>query len=81
MKVKIKQKEVVGIVEKKSGRRGLGSVFGFWIVGVVCVVVIIVVVGCVDVNVLWCLGFLVSFCIKFSDIIFSEIGKVYGKIM
>ncbi|XP_073394447.1 protein VTE6, chloroplastic [Physcomitrium patens] len=78
-KVKIKQKEAAGIAEKKSGRRGPGSVFGSWTAGAVCAAATIAAVGRVDANVLWRLGFLASFCTKLSDTISSEIGKAYGK--
>lgn len=78
-KVKIKQKEAAGIAEKRSGRRGPGSVFGSWTAGAVCAAATVAAVGGVEWQALWHLGFLASFCTKLSDTISSEIGKAFGK--
>ncbi|KAG0618828.1 hypothetical protein M758_4G094500 [Ceratodon purpureus] len=78
-KLKIKQKEAAGIAEKRSGRRGPGSVFGSWTAGSVCAAATVAGLGGVEWEVLWRLGFLASFCTKLSDTISSEIGKAYGK--
>ncbi len=78
-KVKVKQKEAAGIAEKKSGRRGPGSVLGSGAAGVLCASAAIARVGGLEWEALWHLGFLASFCTKLSDTISSEIGKAYGK--
>ncbi|CAK9861115.1 unnamed protein product [Sphagnum jensenii] len=78
-KVKVKQKEAAGIAEKKSGRRGPGSVLGSGAAGVLCASAAIAGVGGLEWEALWHLGFLASFCTKLSDTISSEIGKAYGK--
>jgi len=78
-KVKIKQKEAAGIAEKRSGRRGPGSVFGSWTAGALCAAATVAAVGGLEWQALWRLGFLASFCTKLSDTISSEIGKAFGK--
>lgn len=78
-KVKIKQKEAEGIAEKRSGRRGPGSVFGSWTAGAVCAAATVAALGGLEWKALWRLGFLASFCTKLSDTISSEIGKAFGK--
>jgi uncharacterized protein (TIGR00297 family) len=77
--VKIKQKEAAGIAEKKSGRRGPGSVWGSGTAGALCAVATIAGLGGFQWTALWKLGFVASFCTKLSDTISSEIGKAYGK--
>jgi uncharacterized protein (TIGR00297 family) len=78
-KVKIKQKEAAGIAEKRSGRRGPGSVFGSWTAGALCAAATVTALGGLEWQALWRLGFLASFCTKLSDTISSEIGKAFGK--
>lgn len=66
-KVKIKQKEAAGIAEKRSGRRGPGSVFGSWTAGALCAAATVTALGGMEWQALWRLGFLASFCTKLSD--------------
>ncbi|XP_051134730.1 protein VTE6, chloroplastic-like [Andrographis paniculata] len=78
-KVKMKQKEVQGIAEKRKGRRGPASVIGSSAAGCICAFFLINGIGGHAFAHLWELGFLASFCTKLSDTVSSEIGKAYGK--
>ncbi|MQL99660.1 hypothetical protein Taro_032384 [Colocasia esculenta] len=78
-KLKIKQKEAMGVAEKRRGRRGPGSVIGSSAAGCVCALLSIYGAGGVAFLRLWQLGFVASFCTKLSDTVSSEIGKAYGK--
>ncbi|KAH7686302.1 putative membrane protein [Dioscorea alata] len=78
-KVKISQKEAMGVAEKRRGRRGPGSVIGSSAAGCVCALLSVYGVGGVAYAQLWKLGFVASFCTKLSDTVSSEIGKAYGK--
>ncbi|KAJ0971457.1 hypothetical protein J5N97_019416 [Dioscorea zingiberensis] len=78
-KVKISQKEAMGVAEKRRGRRGPGSVIGSSAAGCVCALLSMYGVGGVAYAQLWKLGFVASFCTKLSDTVSSEIGKAYGK--
>ncbi|KAJ3695125.1 hypothetical protein LUZ60_000502 [Juncus effusus] len=78
-KVKIAQKEAMGIAEKRSGRRGPGSVIGSGAAGSLCALMSILGFGGDVLSPLWKLGFVASFCTKLSDTASSEIGKAYGK--
>lgn len=78
-KVKITQKEALGVAEKRRGRRGLGSVIGSSAAGCVCSFLSIYGIGGEAFVHLWELGFVASFCTKLSDTVSSEIGKAYGK--
>ena len=78
-KVKISQKEAMGVAEKRRGRRGPGSVIGSSAAGCVCALLSVYGVGGVAYVQLWKLGFVASFCTKLSDTVSSEIGKAYGK--
>jgi uncharacterized protein (TIGR00297 family) len=76
-KIKLEQKQAEGIAEARGGRRGVGSVWGSGIAGILCAVFAIAGVGPgVD---LWRLGFVASFCSKLSDTTASEVGKAYGR--
>ncbi|KAK1286004.1 hypothetical protein QJS10_CPB20g01726 [Acorus calamus] len=78
-KLKINQKEALGVAEKRRGRRGPGSVIGSSAAGCVCAFLSIYGVGGEVVAALWRLAFVASFCTKVSDTVSSEIGKAYGK--
>ncbi|KAF9589169.1 hypothetical protein IFM89_019485 [Coptis chinensis] len=78
-KVKMAQKEALGVAEKRKGRRGPGSVIGSSAAGCVCAFLSIYGVGGAAFSSLWQLGFVASFCTKLSDTVSSEIGKAYGK--
>ncbi|KAF0920212.1 hypothetical protein E2562_034025 [Oryza meyeriana var. granulata] len=78
-KLKIKQKEALGVAEKRGGRRGPGSVIGSSAAGCVCALLSIYNVGSAALAELWRLGFVASFCTKLSDTVSSEIGKAYGR--
>ncbi|CAM0882517.1 unnamed protein product [Alopecurus aequalis] len=78
-KLKIRQKEALGVAEKRGGRRGPGSVIGSSAAGCVCALLSIYNVGGGALAGLWRLGFVASFCTKLSDTVSSEIGKAYGR--
>ncbi|XP_051225829.1 protein VTE6, chloroplastic [Lolium perenne] len=78
-KLKIKQKEALGVAEKRGGRRGPGSVIGSSAAGCVCALLSIYNVGGGAFTELWRLGFVASFCTKLGDTVSSEIGKAYGR--
>ncbi|PNT72762.1 hypothetical protein BRADI_2g48810v3 [Brachypodium distachyon] len=78
-KLKIKQKEALGVAEKRGGRRGPGSVIGSSAAGCVCALLSIYNIGGGALAELWILGFVASFCTKLSDTVSSEIGKAYGR--
>ncbi|KAL2621579.1 hypothetical protein R1flu_001784 [Riccia fluitans] len=78
-KLKLKEKQKEGIAEKRSGRRGPGSVWGSGSAGLFCALLTIFEVGGPGITPLWQLGYLASLCTKLSDTVSSEIGKAYGK--
>ncbi|XP_020581499.1 protein VTE6, chloroplastic [Phalaenopsis equestris] len=78
-KLKIAQKQALGVAEKRMGRRGPGSVFGSSAAGCACALLSIYSVGGSAFSELWRLAFVASFCTKLSDTVSSEIGKAYGK--
>ncbi|XP_068658873.1 protein VTE6, chloroplastic [Aristolochia californica] len=78
-KLKIAQKEALGVAEKRKGRRGPGSVIGSSAAGSVCALCAIYGIGGPLSVGLWQLGFVASFCTKLSDTVSSEIGKAFGK--
>ncbi|KAJ6844134.1 protein VTE6, chloroplastic isoform X2 [Iris pallida] len=78
-KVKIIQKEALGVAEKRRGRRGPGSVIGSSAAGCVCALLSIYGIGGSALAGFWQLGFVASFCTKLSDTVSSEIGKAYGQ--
>jgi len=75
MDVKIKE----GTAEAKGGRRGVGSVLGSGLAGIVCACLALFAQPSVQEMTLLKLGFVASFCSKLSDTVSSEIGKAYGK--
>ncbi|KAJ1689540.1 hypothetical protein LUZ63_013695 [Rhynchospora breviuscula] len=78
-KLKIAQKEAMGVAEKRGGRRGPGSVVGSGMAGCACALLTIFGIGGEAFAGLWRLGFVASFCTKLSDTASSEIGKAFGK--
>ncbi|PKU80665.1 hypothetical protein MA16_Dca012423 [Dendrobium catenatum] len=78
-KLKIAQKEALGVAEKRMGRRGPGSVIGSSAAGCACALLSIYSVGGSAFSEIWRLAFVASFCTKLSDTVSSEIGKAYGK--
>ncbi|XP_042418391.1 protein VTE6, chloroplastic-like isoform X2 [Zingiber officinale] len=78
-KLKIAQKEALGIAEKRGGRRGPGSVVGSSASACVCALLSINnMCGALFAR-FWQLGFVACFCTKLTDTVSSEIGKAYGK--
>ncbi|KAG0492978.1 hypothetical protein HPP92_006376 [Vanilla planifolia] len=78
-KLKIAQKEALGVAEKGMGRRGPGSVIGSSAAGCICALLSLSGVGGSAFAGIWQLGFVASFCTKLADTVSSEIGKAYGK--
>ncbi|KAJ1285228.1 hypothetical protein BS78_03G263800 [Paspalum vaginatum] len=78
-KLRIKQKEALGVAEKRGGRRGPGSVIGSSAAGCICALLSIYHGGGTAFSELWTLGFVASFCTKLSDTVSSEIGKAFGR--
>ncbi|KAG9448150.1 hypothetical protein H6P81_014278 [Aristolochia fimbriata] len=78
-KLKIAQKEALGVAEKRKGRRGPGSVIGSSAAGCVCAFCAIYGIAGPASFGLWQLGFVASFCTKLSDTVSSEVGKAFGK--
>ncbi|KAG0495054.1 hypothetical protein HPP92_006048 [Vanilla planifolia] len=78
-KLKIAQKEALGVAEKGKGRRGPGSVIGSSAAGCICALLSLSGVGGSAFAGIWQLGFVASFCTKLADTVSSEIGKAYGK--
>lgn len=76
-KLKLEQKQREGIAEARSGRRGVGSVWGSGSAGILCAVCALA--GVPPGADLWRLGFVASFCSKLSDTTASEAGKAYGR--
>lgn len=75
MDVKIRE----GTAEAKGGRRGIGSVLGSGLAGMVCAVLALSEKIHGIPMVLLQIGFVTSFCSKLFDTVSSEIGKAYGK--
>ena len=76
-KIKMDVKVREGTAEAKGGRRGIGSVLGSGVAGMVCAGVALMQSD-VPMELLQT-GFVASFCSKLSDTVSSEIGKGYGK--
>lgn len=76
-KIKMDVKIREGTAEAKGGRRGIGSVLGSGVAGMVCAGVALLH-GDIPMELLQT-GFVASFCSKLSDTVSSEIGKGYGK--
>lgn len=78
-KVKMDVKIQEGTAEAKGGRRGVGSVLGSGLAGIVCACLVLFAQPSVQQITLLKVGFVASFCSKLSDTVSSEIGKAYGK--
>lgn len=78
-KVKMAQKEAMGVAEKRKGRRGPRSVIGSSAAGCLFAFLSIFQIWGMPYSRLWELGFVASYCTKLSDTVSSEIGKAYGK--
>lgn len=76
-KLKLEQKQREGIAEARSGRRGVGSVWGSGGAGVACAA--LALLAAPPGADLYRLGFVASFCSKLSDTCASEVGKAYGR--
>ncbi|KAK8970600.1 hypothetical protein KSP40_PGU014563 [Platanthera guangdongensis] len=77
-KLKMAQKESLGVAEKRMGRRGPGSVIGSSAAACACALLSIYNIGGSAYSEIWRLAFVASFCTKLSDTVSSEIGKAYG---
>ena len=75
-KVKMLEKEKLGIAEKRQGRRGPENVWGSAAVAMICAILSYVYPYHCH---LFELGFVASLATKLSDTFQSEIGKAYGK--
>lgn len=74
-KLKLKQKQLEGIAEARSGRRSIESVLGSGFAGIICAALALST-GDID---LYRIGFIASFASKLADTTSSEVGKAYGK--
>ena len=77
-KVKMGEKENLGIAEKRGGARGPENVWGSAATGMVCAL-LTHVIPCNYCGSLLRLGYVASIATKLSDTLGSEIGKAYGK--
>ena len=77
-KVKMKEKEELGIAEKRSGARGPENVWGSAATAAICVIISLSELF-TDFDDIIKLAFITSFATKLSDTFASEIGKAYGK--
>ena len=75
--VGIEQKEAEGIAEERSGKRGAGNVWGSALAATICAIATLFFPS--PYRELFVLGYVASFCTKFSDTTASEVGKAYGK--
>ncbi|KAL3786014.1 hypothetical protein HJC23_001411 [Cyclotella cryptica] len=83
-KVGFREKEELGIAEKRGGRRGPENVWGSAFTGVLCAAA---AANAVKSGVpflglsseVWILGYVASLSTKLADTFASEIGKAYGK--
>ncbi len=75
-RIGIKQKQLQGIAEKRSGARGPENVWGSALIGALCSLGVLFLPAW---SYLLCLGYVASFSTKLSDTTASEIGKAYGK--
>ncbi len=76
-KVKMAEKEALGIAEARGGVRGPGNVWGSALTGAVCGLLAIALSS--SWQSLLALGFVASLSTKLSDTTATEIGKAYGK--
>ncbi|MGD2184219.1 TIGR00297 family protein [Lusitaniella coriacea] len=76
-RVKMAQKEALGIAEERSGARGPGNVWGSALIATICALATLGVNPAL--HGLLFLGYVASFSTKLSDTTATEIGKAYGK--
>ncbi len=76
-RIGIKEKETLGIAEKRSGARGPENVWGSALTGAICALSTLFVHTTLQQLLL--LGYVASFATKLSDTTASEVGKAYGK--
>jgi uncharacterized protein (TIGR00297 family) len=77
-RIKMQEKEQLGISEKRSGARGWENVWGSALIGAFCALGILLIPS-PEIKALLILGYVASFCTKLSDTTASEVGKAYGK--
>ena len=75
-KLKIKQKELEGIAEARSGRRAPSSVWGSGVAAILCS---IIALAYPSTNRLMRLGYVTSIASKLADTTSSEVGKAFGR--
>ena len=75
--VGIEQKEAEEIAEERAGVRGAGNVWGSALAATICAIGTLF--SPPEYEYLFVLGYVSSFCTKFSDTTASEVGKAYGK--
>ncbi len=76
-RIGIKQKETLGIAEKRSGARGPENVWGSALTAAICAVSTLFVDQ--SIQQLLLLAYVASFATKLSDTTASEVGKAYGR--
>ncbi|MGF1486036.1 MAG: TIGR00297 family protein [Prochloraceae cyanobacterium] len=76
-RIGIKEKESLGIAEKRSGARGPENVWGSALTAAICALLILFVDR--TIQQLLFLAYVASFATKLSDTTASEVGKAYGK--
>lgn len=75
-KIKMKEKEKLGIAEKRGGRRGPENVWGSAAAAMVCAALTYVIP---NYSAALKVGFVAALATKLSDTFASEVGKAYGK--
>lgn len=83
-RIGLKEKEALGIAEKRSGARGPENVWGSALVATLCALIVYALAAAPyawtpDVILLMLLGYVASISTKLSDTFASEVGKAYGK--
>lgn len=81
-KIGFKEKEALGIAEKRGGRRGPENVWGSAATGMLCAIMTYVVKdnpNAIEMIAALKIAYVASLTTKLSDTFQSEIGKVYGK--
>jgi len=76
-RIGIKEKESLGIAEKRSGARGPENVWGSALTAAICALLTLFVDRTIQQLLL--LAYVASFATKLSDTTASEVGKAYGK--
>jgi uncharacterized protein (TIGR00297 family) len=82
-KIRMAQKEALGIAEKRSGARGPENVWGSALTATLCALGAVIAAQYTQFPIpsssLFVLGYVASFSTKLSDTCASEIGKAYGQ--